>query len=284
MFECAINNEMTEGLNLPPFLTNNPYIEDMSVMAESILTKLCTKCQLEKPVTEFYRNTRERGGLQYKCKDCFKQYSHDNSSHIAAYKENYQEENREKIAVYRKQYREENKIEVLAREKHYRDTHNEEKAERDKRYRQTNKEKLREYWKEHYKKYKKRTLKYHREYYQQNKERLCLYQREYRKTKEGNALSNKLAHIKRARKYKATIENFNNEEVFERDRYKCQLCGAKTRPDYKDPNHFLYPNLDHIVPLSLGGEHSKRNTQCLCHRCNMVKHNTGTGDQLRMFG
>ena len=48
MFEYAINNETMRGANLPPFLTFNPYYEDMSIMAKVTLTKICSKCKIEK--------------------------------------------------------------------------------------------------------------------------------------------------------------------------------------------------------------------------------------------
>lgn len=43
------------------------------------------------------------------------------------------------------------------------------------------------------------------------------------------------------------------------------------------------PELDHIVSLAEGGEHSMRNTQCLCRKCNQEKGVTTKG-QLRLFG
>lgn len=46
MLNFAINNEMTEGPNLPPFLTTNPYIGDMSAMAKSNLSKSVRICQV----------------------------------------------------------------------------------------------------------------------------------------------------------------------------------------------------------------------------------------------
>ena len=70
----------------------------------------------------------------------------------------------------------------------------------------------------------------------------------------------------------------------DRDLMECQHCGKKTRPDFKNVHHPLYPNLDHILPLVKGGEHTKRNTQCLCHRCNLVKGMNEIGEQIRMFG
>lgn len=78
-------------------------------------------------------------------------------------------------------------------------------------------------------------------------------------------------------------ESFKRREVFERDGYRCQQCGCKTRPDW-DVNHDRFPHLDHIVPIARGGAHSKLNTQCLCRRCNMAKGARVGGDQLRLIG
>lgn len=48
MLNCVINNKMTRGANLLPFLTNNPYYEDMSVMAKNIILKKLQKSQINK--------------------------------------------------------------------------------------------------------------------------------------------------------------------------------------------------------------------------------------------
>jgi len=87
----------------------------------------------------------------------------------------------------------------------------------------------------------------------------------------------------RARNRSATVENVDPFKVFDRDDWRCQFCKVKTprrlRGTYK-PNA---PELDHIIPLSCGGEHSYRNTQCLCRACNAQKSNNPLG-QLRLFG
>lgn len=67
---------------------------------------------------------------------------------------------------------------------------------------------------------------------------------------------------------------FSRNDVLERDGWRCQMCGCKTRPDW-NAHHPKYPNLDHIVPLSKGGSHTPENTQCLCKQCNIKK-----GDRL----
>lgn len=80
------------------------------------------------------------------------------------------------------------------------------------------------------------------------------------------------AQRRRAAKAGATIERFTHAEVFERDGWICQLCGDPTdcTAIFPDP---LSPSLDHIVPLSRGGEHSRANTQCAHLSCNIQKGN-----------
>lgn len=81
----------------------------------------------------------------------------------------------------------------------------------------------------------------------------------------------------------ATVERVDPFVVFERDKWRCQLCGIKTpktkRGTYKDDA----PELDHIQPLSKGGEHSYRNTQCSCRKCNGAKSDAPLG-QLLLIG
>lgn len=91
---------------------------------------------------------------------------------------------------------------------------------------------------------------------------------------------------RRALKRGATIaEPFSDSYIYQRDDWVCQICGDKTRPDY-NYLHPLAPTIDHIVPLSRGGNHTKRNTQTSHRRCNSEKSD-GTapgGDQLRLVG
>ncbi|WP_425566396.1 HNH endonuclease [Nonomuraea roseoviolacea] len=76
--------------------------------------------------------------------------------------------------------------------------------------------------------------------------------------------------MRRALEYGSAVEAFANVEVFERDGWLCQLCGDPVDREADFP-HPLYPTLDHIVPLSKGGEHSRANTQLAHYRCNLMK-------------
>lgn len=78
------------------------------------------------------------------------------------------------------------------------------------------------------------------------------------------------------------IEEIDEREIFERDKWRCGLCGLKVDKRLYGAD-LMGPSLDHIEPISTGGAHTKRNVQ-LAHRiCNSRKNN-GPGGQLRLFG
>lgn len=91
-----------------------------------------------------------------------------------------------------------------------------------------------------------------------------------------------LHHARRALIRGRTSEVFAPSEIFQRDNWRCQLCGKKTRP-YAKLRSPLYPTLDHIIPIAKGGAHSRQNTQCAHLRCNVRKQARIIG-QLRLFG
>lgn len=39
-----------------------------------IAEKMCTKCKVVKPITEFYKNCRSKDGYAWNCKQCCKAY------------------------------------------------------------------------------------------------------------------------------------------------------------------------------------------------------------------
>jgi len=56
---------------------------------------------------------------------------------------------------------------------------------------------------------------------------------------------------------------FNRKNLFIRDNYTCQYCGASG----KDSNL----QLEHIIPKARGGKATWLNTVCACHSCNTKK-------------
>lgn len=89
-------------------------------------------------------------------------------------------------------------------------------------------------------------------------------------------------HRRRARKQAAGYERFDAQEIFQRDGWRCGLCRKTVNPALAFPHH-MSASLDHIVPLSEGGKHTRANSQCAHWICNSRKSN-GSGGQLRLFG
>ena len=100
---------------------------------EKILTKKCTCCGEEKPLSEFPKKSRNKDGLDTHCKVCRNLKN-----------KNYRDNHKDQFNAARKEHYLKNRDDILARKKIYADAHKEEKAEYDKIYRQKNKDKLRE--------------------------------------------------------------------------------------------------------------------------------------------
>lgn len=89
-------------------------------------------------------------------------------------------------------------------------------------------------------------------------------------------------HRQRAAKFGGVCEVVSPIQVFERDGWRCQLCGIKTPKRLRGTYKPTAPELDHIIPLSLGGSHTYQNTQCACRACNGAKGAKPLG-QLRLI-
>lgn len=66
-------------------------------------------------------------------------------------------------------------------------------------------------------------------------------------------------------------EDFDRSEIFARDDWMCQLCFEPVDPSLRYPDP-MSVSLDHVIPVSRGGSHSRANTQCAHLACNMRKH------------
>lgn len=84
-------------------------------------------------------------------------------------------------------------------------------------------------------------------------------------------------HRRRARQAAVLCDVVRKDAIFERDHWRCRLCGCKTPKELQGSILPTAPTLDHIIPLALGGPHTAKNLQCLCHRCNSRKKDKYTG-------
>jgi len=78
-------------------------------------------------------------------------------------------------------------------------------------------------------------------------------------------------------------ERIDSREIYERDRWRCGLCGKKVNRRLRYPHH-LSASLDHIVPIADGGRHVRANVQLAHWICNSRKQHRGGGEQLALIG
>lgn len=86
---------------------------------------------------------------------------------------------------------------------------------------------------------------------------------------------------RRATERGVDAERFDPIEVLERDGWRCHMCARQTPKRLRGSNDPRAPELDHIVPISKGGKHTRLNTACACRACNGAK-GAGIGGQLRL--
>lgn len=75
----------------------------------------------------------------------------------------------------------------------------------------------------------------------------------------------KVPKVIRLLKFIASVYNakvpFHKKNVLVRDKFTCQYCGTKKGR----------MTIDHIIPLSKGGDTSWKNCVAACHECNKIK-------------
>lgn len=80
------------------------------------------------------------------------------------------------------------------------------------------------------------------------------------------------SHIRRIKEKATFVEKVHPLKVFERDNWICQLCKYPVSK-LMDRKLVDIASLDHIIPISKGGEHSYANTQLAHLSCNIRKGN-----------
>lgn len=79
------------------------------------------------------------------------------------------------------------------------------------------------------------------------------------------------------------VEDVSLSYIAERDGWRCHLCDRRVLKGRQWP-HPDSASLDHIVPVSKGGEHSKTNVALAHLHCNLERNNKAVGEQLRLIG
>jgi hypothetical protein len=110
-------------------------------------TKVCSKCQKEKPLNEFYKDVDNKDGHRSDCKICrkkiVKQYSLNNYEKIKQKNKIYNYNHKKERQLYDKQYNSKNKKEIDLYNKQYYIINKSKLILKNKEYRLKNKDKLR---------------------------------------------------------------------------------------------------------------------------------------------
>lgn len=85
---------------------------------------------------------------------------------------------------------------------------------------------------------------------------------------------------RRMRKRAAVVEEFEPSDVFTRDQFRCGICKKRLEMDKRVP-HPKAPTIDHILPLSRGGQHTLANVRAAHFICNSKRGAVGAA-QLRL--
>lgn len=191
---------------------------------------------------------KHRGGPQkLTCSDAcrkvrrakkFREYRAENSDRYRDHSRRWREENKERVREYNRDYYSKNYDYFSAKSKAWKSSNPDEVAEYNKSYYEKNSE----YFKE-----------YRRQWAAANPEKIRASQQRRRTRIEG-----------------AFVEDVLINVLIERGEGNCGICGKEFLPgtEYGDP---LYPTVDHVIPISKGGQHSYENTQAAHFSCNSRK-------------
>lgn len=94
---------------------------------------------------------------------------------------------------------------------------------------------------------------------------------EWRRSPAGLSSKRAAKSRRRARIRGVEHEAIDPIKVFERDKWRCHICGCKTHKGKRGTCDPKAPELDHVVTLSEGGSHTWGNVACSCRACNASK-------------
>lgn len=227
-------------------------------------TKVCGKCGVTKPTTEFNKNASKRDGLAHSCKVCtsiaMAAWREANPENVKAHSAKWKAANKDKVKACDTKWRTNNRELIRTRQAAKRieagatpwsKTEDERKARRKEalaKYRAAHPERIVESQNKYRKANRDEWLQTKREWAKRNPMALRLKQHKRRamKAASGGDLSKGLA-----------------ERLFKLQRGKCACgCGQPLGNDY---------HLDHRMPLALGGSNTDNNIQLLTATCNLKK-------------
>ena len=88
--------------------------------------------------------------------------------------------------------------------------------------------------------------------------------------------------VRARQKRTPSAANYTDREIFNRDGWRCHICGQKVRQDV-GRTHPDGATIDHIIPIARGGDDEPSNVATAHWRCNRDKRDGAADDQLRLM-
>ena len=131
-------------------------------------------------------------------------------------------------------------------------------------------------WKESHREHCKT---YKKDWLQRNKEIAKLTRKRWRKNnpQKMRLIKRRICQQRRAQQYTTMIERFTTHDIAARDNWRCHICKKKVSESTM--------SIDHLIPLSRSGSHTRENVALAHRRCNSRRSVGRTiPAQLRLLG
>lgn len=221
--------------------------------------KACSNCGTVKRLDEFYGNPNMALGRTSRCKVCIRAdvlaYRAARPEQTTAWKQQWARS--ENGIKYGKAYRHRHRDRRLAAMRAWYQAHREEQLARKRERGPLMREARRAY----YLARRDHQRAQFRRWYEANRERDRANGRRW--SKENRDKARAIWMRRRARKLAAFRADVIPTVIFERDRWRCGICGKRVRR--RDAS------IDHVIPLAKGGTHEPGNVQCAHLLCNIRK-------------
>jgi hypothetical protein len=244
------------------------------------MTKICSKCGIEKDESKFYKDKNKKDGLQNSCKKCnsrqkpkevlpegkkrcskckmekdVSEFHKDKSrkdglcNRCKECVKRYMEDNKEHITKKKKQYRKNNVEKITKYQKQY----DKDNAENKKKYRKDNAKKI---------------IKYRKQYKKDNAEKIRQATNQYHKYKLLNDEQYKMSYLLRSRLWHAIKDNSKLGSAVRDLDCSIEYLLVKMRADLgREPTKD--DQIDHIIPFHLLDMSKKSHQQFVCHYTNL---------------
>lgn len=216
--------------------------------------KKCTKCKklLVANKNNFRKQKNGKYGLLSQCKNCEKEYQKVRIDELKEYRKQRYENNKEEILEKCKQYRENNKEKISKHKKQWYEDNKEDFLKNCKNYRENHKEEI---------------SMCKKQWYESNKENVLEKCKQYREENPEKMFNN---NVKRRLREENQGDGISKEQWLEMMLwfdFRCAYSGEYIGNDSK------HRTVDHIIPLSNGGEHEIWNCVPMYDSYNFSKHN-----------